>query len=105
MEITGNFQRKKYLVVLIILKIGDGSILFIVIKNRERRVATYKHMYLALVNLKHVCEERYINILVINKLGQRDNLEWEKVGVIISYIFNNTYINILYLCRNRVYRR
>lgn len=52
-------------------------------------------MYLALVNLKHVCEERYINNLVINKLGQRDNLEWEKVGVMISYIFNNTNINIL----------
>lgn len=62
-------------------------IIFIVIKNREQHSASYEKMYTMLVNLKQVFKEHNIDYIIMIKLGQTDNLEWEKVSAMIRYIY------------------
>lgn len=44
-------------------------ILFITTKSRDKQMATYKNIYIALFNLKYFCIEHSINKLAMNKLG------------------------------------
>lgn len=70
-------------------------ILFLTTKNRDKQLATYENMYLSLLNLKRKCEEKALKKLIMNKLGQKDELEWEQIRAMIRYIFRGTDIEIL----------
>jgi hypothetical protein len=69
--------------------------MFLITKNKDKQLSTYENIYVTLVNFKLFCEENNISKLAINKLGQSDNLEWEKIRSIIRYIFRKTDIEIL----------
>lgn len=64
---------------------GVRYIIFIVIKNREKQSASYEKMYTVLVNLKQIFKEHNIDYLIMIKLGQTGNLEWEQVSAMIRY--------------------
>lgn len=43
--------------------------------NVQRKAILYKNMYTALVNCKRIRKKRTIDNLVMNNLGQKDNLK------------------------------
>lgn len=52
-------------------------------------------MYIALVNLKQLCEEQNLNKLAMKKLGKHDELEWIKIRSMLRYIFRGTNVEII----------
>ena len=70
-------------------------IIFLVTKNRDRQKSTYENMYISLMNLKLLCEENKLTKLAMNKLGEHDDLEWEKIRSMLRYIFRKTGIEII----------
>ncbi|CAI6369380.1 unnamed protein product [Macrosiphum euphorbiae] len=59
-------------------------------------------MYISLINVKLFCKENTLNKLAMNKLGEHDDLEWEKVRSMLRYIFRKTDIEIM-ICENIEY--
>jgi len=51
------------------------------------------------MNLKQLCEENNLN-----KLGEQDGLEWEKIRSMLRYIFRRTKIEII-ICANVEYTK
>jgi len=49
---------------------NNRYVIFLVTKNRDQQRSTYENIYIALMNLKHFCEEHKLN-----KLGNHDELE------------------------------
>uniref|UniRef100_A0A2H8THY5 RNA-directed DNA polymerase n=1 Tax=Melanaphis sacchari TaxID=742174 RepID=A0A2H8THY5_9HEMI len=74
---------------------NNRYIIFLVTKNRDRQRSTYENIYIALVNLKQLCEENKLNKIAMNKLGFNDDLEWDKIRSMLRYIFRNTKIEII----------
>lgn len=83
-------------------KLDNRFILFIVTKNRDKQLSTFENIYIALTNLKQFCEENNLIKLVMNKLGQHDNLEWDHIRSMIRFIFRGTKIEIL-ICTDSEY--
>lgn len=54
------------------------------------------------MNLKQFCEENNLNKLAMNKLGEHDELAWDKIRSMIRYIFRKTKIEII-VCTNIEY--
>jgi len=73
----------------------DRYIIFLVTKNRDQQRSKHENIYIALVNLKQICEGNKLNKLAMNKLGMKDELEWEKIRSMLRYIFRNTKIEII----------
>ncbi|CAI6355228.1 unnamed protein product [Macrosiphum euphorbiae] len=77
-------------------------IIFLVTKNKDRPRATYESIYISLINLKQFCKENNLNKLAMGKLGDHDDLEWEKIRSMLRYIFRETNIEII-ICANVEY--
>jgi hypothetical protein len=83
-------------------KSDERCIIFLITKNKKRQLSTYENIYISLINLKQFCEKNKIDKLVMNKLGQSDNLDGDKIRSMLRYIFKNTNIKIL-ICTNDEY--
>jgi hypothetical protein len=83
-------------------KYNNRYIIFLVTKNKDQQRSTYENIYIALVNLKQFCEENNLNKLAMNKLGEHDELAWDKIRSMIRYIFRKTKIEII-VCTNIEY--
>jgi len=76
-------------------KYEDRYIIFLITKTKEKQLATYENMYLALLNLKYICIKHSLNKLAMNQLGHKDRLHWSQIRTMIRYIFRNTDIEII----------
>lgn len=77
----------------------DRSIIFLITKTRQKQLATYENMHLALLNLKYFCEKHSLTKLAMNQLGREDGLDWARTRSMIRYIFRNTDIEIIICTR------
>jgi len=77
------------------LRDKDRYIIFLTTKSRNKQKATYENIYVSLLNLKLLCEERSLSKLAMNKLGFIDRLEWAQVRAMIRYVFRNTVVDII----------
>jgi len=77
------------------VKHEERYIIFLITKSKTGQITTYENLYTALLNLKYFSEKHSLNKLIMEKLGRKDGLEWDKVRAMIRHIFRNTGIEIL----------
>ena len=99
METNTILEKSKSIGDINYFKNNERFIIFITTKNKNKQSATYENIYITLINLKQFCLINAINKLAMNKIGQRDNLEWEKIRAMIRYIFRESKIEII-ICGN-----
>jgi len=64
-------------------KSGDKYIIFLITKTKQKQLATYENIHIALLNLKHFCEKHTLSKLAMNQLGRQDGLDWAKIRSMI----------------------
>jgi len=69
------------------VKHGERYIIFLITKSKTGQITTYENLYTALLNLKYFSEKHSLNKRIMEKLGRKDGLEWDKVRAMLYILF------------------
>lgn len=88
-------QQEKSLEDVILLRVEDRTIFYLITKLHSWQKPTYQSIFNCLRRLKLLCEEKQITKLACPRIGcELDGLKWEEIRKMLRYIFKNSTIYV-----------